>query len=182
MADSEVHSKYDQNFARDAGDWIDDQVHGGLQSGFRSGLEVLSSGFGKGFLTTAGIFAAAVLVASVAAPGVVFGKLFADITVAQSVEYALPTIGNWLLGTGAGWGLLAAGGATGSLVSAWSENNRINKESAECQAARYAQAREAGAQEQMPEQMQALCTGLSEGHCARLLREQALAQQQGAAR
>lgn len=170
------YSKYETEFAEDAKEWIDERVYGAGKAVYRGSMEVLASGFGKGVLIAAAAIAATIFVGAVVAPGLTFGADFANISVALRVQHALPAIGNFLLGSWESAAILATSGATGSLVSAWSENSRIGKESAECQAARYAKAREAGgvqpALEQTKLQSQSVGECLSEGHCARLLREQ----------
>lgn len=174
----------DSNLPDTVKDWIDARVSGAGKSIYRGTLDVLASGFGKGLLIAAAIAATGILLGAIFAPGLMFGQEFAHITVAKAIDYAVPTIGNFLLGSGKGLAFLAVGGATGSLVAAHGENTRIGKDAALAQAAHFAQIREENSKAVQPLIMQETQHAspqpnhgkeekeAKEGYCAKLMREQ----------
>ena len=171
---------YDQGLLDSVQESIDSRVHGGLKAMARGSLEVLSSGFGKGLLITAAIATVAIVAGAVIAPGILFGAEWAGIGAGKAVEYGLLTAGNWLLGSGGGVALLAAGGVAGSMAAAHGENTRINKEAAAAQAAMYSQLRAQNSHGASHDHMQEL--DCPSGHCARLLQAQKQQEHRGHAR
>lgn len=124
-------------------EWIDERVETAGGKIYRGGLQVLTSGFGKGLLVTAGLITAGTVGLALFAPAMI--GVSAALTAGQAVTTGLAIAGNTLLGSGAGIAALAAGGAAGSLVAAHGENSRIGKEAAEDKARLYAMARERAA-------------------------------------
>ncbi|MDX2073820.1 MAG: hypothetical protein SFX19_05585 [Alphaproteobacteria bacterium] len=164
--------KYPQ-FANDVRDWIDERVHGTLGSAYRGALSVLSAGFGKGVLAMAALATAAFVATAIFAPAAL--NLAPGLPVAQLAEQGLLTAGNMLLGHPIGYMALFVGGATGSLIEAHSENDRIGKEAALAQAVQYAHLREARVpqlQHSMDKNISLANCEAKGGHCERLLREQ----------
>jgi hypothetical protein len=175
------YNDFDPGIPEFAKEYVDGRVQGTVQSTLRGTLEVLGSGFGKGLLITAGIITAGILVTSILFPAAL--SIPAGATVAKAVETGALIAGNYLLGNAGGWLALAAGGAVGSMVEARAENNRISKESAECQAALYAKLREDSPAKEKQQDMtvDAPANEMCGGHCARLMQEQQRGNERGIA-